>query len=643
MTALGGIVSFGGALGSGSNCDRILAAQRVYGPDGAAGWSDGSVAMGRSLHRLLPEDVFDRGPVVRDGGRRVLVADVRLDDRPALERTLGIAATEARLLSDAEILMRALDRWQEQALDHLVGDFAFAFWDGDRQRLMLARDCVGQRPLHYHRGRDFFAFASMPKGLHALSDVPRAADEQAAADFLALIPETGARSFFRGVDKVQPGHYLIVERGKVVEQRYWHPRPRPLGLKTADDYAEALREQLDVAVASRLRGADGNVAAQLSAGFDSSAVAATAARLLGPDGGTVTAFTSVPRTGFAGHDFRDSMSDEGPLAAAVAAMYPNMEHVLVRESGSPLDNLDRNFFLNERPMLNICNGVWVSAINAAAKQRGLSVMLGAPAGNMTFSYNGMQLLSQLVKQGRFTALAREIFHLRRNGARWGTVAAQTVGPFLPRPVWRFVNRVRGKAVGIDESSAINPRHAEEMNVLGRAIERGLNLEYQPRADSVETRLWVLGRVDPGNYNKGTLGGWGIDYRDPSADRRVIEFCLSIPAEQYLTNGVQRALARRAFADRLPAALLNERRKGYQAADWYESLGAARAQVLEEIGRLSGVPSAAAALDIQRLSRLMEDWPTEGWETDKTIGSYRLALLRGISAGHFLRKASGSNQ
>jgi len=66
-------------------------------------------------------------------------------------------------------------------------------------------------------------------------------------------------------------------------------------------------------------------------------------------------------------------------------------------------------------------------------------------------------------------------------------------------------------------------------------------------------------------------------------------------------------------------------------------------VRDEVGRLAAVPAAAAALDVARMTRLVDDWPSGGWETDKAIGSYRLALLRGVSAGHFIRKAEGSNQ
>ena len=128
-----------------------------------------------------------------------------------------------------------------------------------------------------------------------------------------------------------------------------------------------------------------------------------------------------------------------------------------------------------------------------------------------------------------------------------------------------------------------------------------------------------------------------------ADKRLVEYCLSIPTEQYLANGVQRALAKRALADRLPQAVFNERKKGYQAADWHEGLTAARAEIAAELERLAACAPAARALDIERMKRLVENWPTSGWERPDVMRPYRLALLRGISAGHFLRKASGANQ
>jgi asparagine synthase (glutamine-hydrolysing) len=135
----------------------------------------------------------------------------------------------------------------------------------------------------------------------------------------------------------------------------------------------------------------------------------------------------------------------------------------------------------------------------------------------------------------------------------------------------------------------------------------------------------------------------VDQRDPTADKRLVEYCLGVPMEAFLSQGVPRALARRALADRLPQSVLDERRKGYQAADWHVGLTAARGAIEEEVSRMTECGPAARTLDIGRLCAMIEDWPASGWERSGISDSYRLALLRGVSAGHFLRRASGGNR
>src|SRR5207249_2791570 len=115
----------------------------------------------------------------------------------------------------------------------------------------------------------------------------------------------------------------------------------------------------------------------------------------------------------------------------------------------------------------------------------------------------------------------------------------------------------------------NPWRLAELDLESRAKARGLDLAYRPWSDGLAARMWGLRRIDLGNYIKGALGGWGVDLRDPTADVRLIEFCLSVPTEQFFRDGVNRALARRALADRLPPAVVEEQRKGYQGVDWHE--------------------------------------------------------------------------
>jgi asparagine synthase (glutamine-hydrolysing) len=645
MTAIAGLWRIDGRPNAAEGCERMLDAQTMYGPHASAQWSSGDVTLGRRLMRVLPEDAFDQQPMMGAGGRYVLVGDVRLDNRDELIETLQIPTSQALRLCDAAILFAAIERWDESCLERLVGDYAFALWDGVRRRLWLARDPLGQRPLHYHRGNKFFAFASMPKGLHALTEVPFAPDEDRIAEFLVLMPEIGSQSFFRGIERVEPGHIMTVTPTGVAARRHWQPSRRRIKLRRPEDYSEALRDLLDQAVRCRLRGAE-DVGAQLSGGLDSAAVAATAAQLLAPSGRRVVAFTAVPREGYNGPAPRNRIIDEGPYAAATAALYPNMEHILIHSEGrSPLDDLDRNFFLYDRPVLNICNVGWANSICDSARERNLTILLVGDEGNAGFSYNGQELLPELFRTGRWRRWWLEARALvAQPGRRWRGVLAQTLGPWCPASIWVWINRVATRNnLDIGSDTAIHPRRLVELDLPARARDRDLDLVYRPWKDGFAMRVWVLRRIDPGNYNKGILAGWHIDKRDPTADVRLLEFCLAAPTEQFLSDGKQRVLAKRTLADRLPKLVLDEPRKGLQAADWHERLTVDRYRIAAELERLDACPPAVKAIDLPRLHRLVADWPTGGWERDEVMAPYRSALLRAISAGHFLRRATGSNR
>ncbi|HEX9965027.1 MAG TPA: asparagine synthase-related protein [Allosphingosinicella sp.] len=635
MTALAGYWSFDGRQEPEAGCRRMLAALGAYGLEAAIVAVEGEVAIGKRAWHMLPEDGLETAPVGGGGGRWALMADIRLDNRDALGAALGLPAGRLAGLSDSGVAMAAVERWEDGAIGRLEGDFALALWDRERERLLLARDFLGGRPLYYHRGAGFLAFASMPGGLLALPEVPGEADETAMLDFLALMPPGPGHSHFRGVERVAPGEMRVFTRGGAHSSRHWTFASPPLRLRRSEDYAEAVREALDRAVKARLRGGRGSVACHLSGGLDSGAVAATAARLLGP-GGRVTAFTSVPRK--ARPDPRGRFVDEAAHAAAVVSLYPNMEHVLVRSGGrSPIAALDRNFALYQAPVLNLCNYVWGEAIADEARERGHRVLLTGQVGNFTLSHTGFDLLPGLLGRGRLVALAKQALALRRRGTRLESVAAQALWPFLPQPLWRLVNRLRGRRIGAGDTSMLNPALGEA--AAARLAER-LARSTAGCDRGVGYRLAALAGSEAGNFHKGALAGWGLDVRDPTGDRRLVELCLSIPPEIYLADGVPRALARQALADRLPALVVEEKRKGYQASDWHEGLLADWANAQSEAARIAGSPAAARLLDTGRMAALLDSPAITDWNSDEAHAHYRLGLLRGLSAGHFIRSVQG---
>ena len=130
--------------------------------------------------------------------------------------------------------------------------------------------------------------------------------------------------------------------------------------------------------------------------------------------------------------------------------------------------------------------------------------------------------------------------------------------------------------------------------------------------------------------------FGVETRCPPVDARLVEFCLALPEDQYLRDGQPRWLIRRAMADRLPPVVLRNRKRGLQAADWFERLSAIRPQICEELAQLEQSELARRALDLPRLRRLVEHWPQGRWGEMQVLTSYRMLLESGLMVGRFIR-------
>lgn len=633
MTAIAGFWSGDGRLDASGQCQAIISAQSVYGTRQSAAQLD-DLAVAARLYPLLPEDGNDRQPLVGGDGRLLLVADVRLDNRAELAAALNVESSKAGRLADSGLLLLALERWGEGAVGRLLGDFAFAFYDARQGKLILARDPLGQRPLFWHRGSGFVAFSSMPAGLHALDQVPRRVDETNLIRFLGSLPRSGPESFYEGLERVEPGHVVTLTRSGTNRQRYWRPRRGELRFRSFEEYVEAFRSELDAAVARRLRGAGRLVAAHLSGGWDSNATTATAARLIGPGGGRVIAFTHVPRWEAGSPPPSNRFADESALAAATARLHPNIDHVAMPSSErSPIADLDRYSALFGRPVFNLCNHVWLSEIRAAARAAGARILLSGEIGNWTISAAPNSLLADFLREGRLLAWSRAARGLVRSGrARWRGVAVSSFGPWLPDPLWR---RMSGFGSGPQAWSTdpVHPRLRERVTEEQEALRLGrVRNSFDDASDA------LLG-MDWGEHRKGILGGWGIDKRDPTADVRLIDFCLSLPLDMLMKGGERRPLARAALADRVAPAVLDERRRGYQSADWHFGLTRDRDSAARLVDAMAGDSTASRLIDVERLRGLVRRWPSGGWENPRIIGDYRIGLLKGITAGHFILAAS----
>lgn len=625
MSAIWGVWNHRGDPDAGGALSRMEHVLRLFGE--AAIWHGPHIGLGRAIANTLPEDKHDSQPLHLPNGDR-LVASVRLDGRASLAAALG-----RRLdIADAELLAAAWLQWGDDTPRHLTGEFAFAVWQPQKQQLFCARDHLGIRALYWAATAGQFAFATLPRAIHAAGCVPRALDADAMAATLARFPETPEGTLFAGIRRVPPGHSLTVTNGGTRLTRYWNPQESP-AFRYRDDqqYAEAFRDLVDTAVRDRLRAA-GPVGAMLSGGFDSGTVTASAALQLNTRGITLPAFTGVPDPAFDGAVPVDRFGNEAAHAAAVAALYPNIRHALV----TPLEQFPLELARAVFPRTDTLGGGLSlipggAAMAAAHRAAGVRVILNGAIGNLTISYNGLALIPRLADQREWLRWYRESRGLtERAHFRWPGVLALSFGAQAPPWLWKMVQRRRtGAGSGLSRYALLHARYLHTGRLHELAQARGFDPYCRPPVDGRKMRVRLLTQRENFIHNA------AAEYRDPTADRRLIEFCLGIPEEQYLRDGTTKYLLRQSMRDRLPPVVLNEWRKGLCGADWHLRVAPYRDRFAEALDEMVRSPFVNEVLDVPRLRAMLARWPTE-WGSPAVHTEYGMGFCQAMHAGAFIR-------
>lgn len=585
-----------------------------------------------------PQDWAARQPLAGGGGRFVLIFDGYLVNREELAVSLDLGI-EADGWADCAYAMAALERWGDDAPARLRGDFALAVWDCQARRLLLARDAIGQRPLYYHEGDGWVAFATNARALLALPEVPAGIDEQRFADYLLDLPGDPSRSFHAAIRRLPAASIAVFTGSRSMVACYWQPDyERRIRFKRDDDYVEAARELLDQSVRACLRIA-GPPCAALTGGLDSSAVAITAAGMLAP--GRLTTMTSVPAEGVPQPHWSAAYADERPYVEAIARMHPSLDPHFV--PGSDLHRWDERwaemFLLTGMPWRNVMNMGWFGPLRDRARALGATVLLSGMYGNLTLSWDGAEGLAAMARGGRWPRVVREI----------SALAART-GTGLPRQLWRSAirpNLPEGMLAGLDRlrgrpgaspwaSTAINPDFASACDAPRRIAQHRRALKG---GSATIRRAAFTGTQNAADALGLVRSLFGLEMRNPLADRRLLEFCFAVPDDQYLRGGVTRALARRVLADRLPPDVVNNCKRGVQAGEFFHRMTLMRGVIASGVEELERSPLARRMLDVPRMKAMVAAWP----EDASAAGlDYLSVLHRGLHCGQFLRWIEGGN-
>jgi asparagine synthase (glutamine-hydrolysing) len=645
MSGIAGLIRFDSRPVMRRDLERTANTLTQYGPDRVDIFAKESIGLVHALMRMTPEDRFDRQPHQGASGA-LITADARLDNRDELLERIGIARREAMDWSDSRLLLAGWEKYGDAIWPTLRGPFAAAIWVPHSRCLTLARDHLGLNVVMWHKGRNFFAFASMPNGLFALNDVPRELCEEKLADFLVLNHADHVTTMYRNVFRVPPAHVVRVEAdGSINQQRYWSPADiKPVRLSCDAAYADGLRESLDLAVRRQMRSIH-PIGCLLSGGLDSSSVSIIAARALAEKNQRLAAYTAVPRRGFDGTVPNGCYADETPYVEAIKEQAGNIDVEYVRNNEcDDFAQLERFFIALDGPVRNPTNFGWTTSALHRARVRGQRVLLSGLYGNYTISWNGWSQAAGHLLRGRLLLAYRQwrLYYRNTPYSRWVAFRKLLIEPVIPGWLGDWADRRRrpNRVAPWQDHAPIRSDFAAAMAVGRRAREVGHDFLYRMRQHE---RVRGLGQIDyAGDWHAAEKAVTGIEVRDPTADIDVLSYCFGVPPEQYLTEGVDRSLIRRAMWGLLPEKVLTNRLSGLQGADWHEKLDGQRGALAGQIAELSKSSLAQRIIDLGRLENAIRNWPSGGWHKAEVFREYNLALTRGIAGGRFIRWIESTN-
>ncbi len=540
MSGIVGIVHFDEERVDRHLLGQMTASMAFRGPDAQEIWIDGHVGFGHALLKTTDESEHERQPFTLDG-RTWIVADARVDARHDLVPQLKAHGHEdvSPDATDVEFILRAWQTWEENCVEHLLGDFAFAIWDAPKRSLFCARDHLGVKPFFYaHLGQKLIFSSS----LDCIRQHPAVSDrlnDLAIADFLLFdLNQDLAATSFADIQRLPPAHSAKWSTTSAQLRRYWTlPIDEPLYFRKSEDYVDRFRELLDQAVSDRLR--TRKIGVMMSGGLDSPTLAATANKLLrarSPDS-EVRAFTSV----------LDGVidSNERYYAGLVA------EHL-----GIPIHYFDRS--------KNLIDPHWEEAgvrtpepvqdpTNLILEQKEYREM--AAYSRISFYGEGpdnalrhewQAYLSDLVRQGHFGRLVKSACDLLIRSRR------------IP-----FLGRIRQS---IAMQSQAQPEKAQFPEWLNQELVSRLNLRQ--RREYIE-RSWTEPnphRLRPLAYRSfegllwdrlfaqsdAEITGAAAEIRHPFVDLRLLRYLLAVPAVPWCD---QKHILRRAMLGVLPLPVL----------------------------------------------------------------------------------------
>jgi asparagine synthase (glutamine-hydrolysing) len=519
---------------------------RHRGPDDEGHFVAPGVALG--MRRLSIIDVAGgHQPIENEDGSVVVVFNGEIYNHRELHARLHAAGHRFATCSDTEVLVHLYEEHGDRMVHALRGMFGFAIWDARRQRLLLARDRVGIKPLYYWETSDGVAFASELRALLALGAVPRQVDRAAVGQYLAFGYVPDPWCILKGVRKLSPGHCLSWDRDRGVRvDRYWTPvRPEVPRVDEGQVIGE-LRRLLVDAVQSHLE-SDVPLGAFLSGGIDSSTVVALMARQMDRP---VSTFS----IGFDEPEF-----NEAPHAAVVARMLgtAHTELVVSPDADVLIEDVVRGF---DEPFAD-SSALPTYLVSQLARQQ-VTVALSGDGGDELFGgytrYTdvlGQRGVDSRAARDLLRGVARRLPHVSPGRNRLLDLSRSRRGRFAST-VAASLDVAEGGVARADLAGTSPALDA----LMAHWFDESAGRDFATQMMLVDMLSYLPGDILT-KVDRMSMAA-SLEARVPLLDHRVIEFAVALPSHLKIQDGTGKWLLRRAIEGIVPPAVLQRPKQGF---------------------------------------------------------------------------------
>jgi asparagine synthase (glutamine-hydrolysing) len=601
----GGLAFRAGLPLSRAELEQMITRVRHRGPDGFGYHVAAPVGLAHARLSIIDLTTGDQ-PICNEDRSVWVVFNGEIFNYVELRRELRSLGHRFATQSDTETIVHAYEEFGDDFVQHLNGQFAIALWDSHRQRLLLARDRTGIRPLFWCEDASRLLFASEIKSLRPVLSHALQLDPRGLGQVFTFWSTAGEQTVFDGIRSLPAGCMLVAENGKRTLRRYWDWRvPSTLATVSIDEAAEELRARLIDAVRLQLR-ADVPVGAYLSGGLDSSGIVAL-----------IRNFTATPVRTFS-VAFEDREFDESEHQQAMVRHLGTDHSTILCRRTDIAAQFPRLIEHTETPVLRTAP-VPLMLLSGLVRQSGFKVVLTGEGADEVFG--GYDIFKEAKirrfwarepgSQGRAALLTRLYPYLRHSPVGQAGMAAsfygqrlqQTADPFYAhRPRWATTGRLWNFfAPAVRSELAARPIESDLQALL--PADHGQR-EGLARDQYVEAQTLLTGYLLSSQGDRVAMAN-SIEGRFPFLDHTVIEFANALPARLKLRGLTEKAVLRRALASLLPADIIERTKQPYRAPDsqsfFYDGTAPDYVSALMDPARVA----ASGLFDAQAVKRLFE--------------------------------------